>query len=152
MNQPAPLPANLAYVGFWIRVWASVVDSILLLVLIVPVGLYVFGANVLDPSEPSSDAAHFFLSWVIPALAVLVFWIQRQSTPGKLLFHARIVDAATGGEPRPLQLVVRYLGYYVSLLFVGLGFVWIAFDKRKQGLHDKIADTLVVRPTGPEYD
>lgn len=147
-----PLAAQLSYVGFWVRVWASLIDSVLLLIVIVPVGLYVFDTNVLDPSQPPSDAANFLLSWVIPALAVLVFWIQRQSTPGKLLFHARIVDAATGGEPRPLQLVVRYLGYYVSLLFLGLGFVWIAFDQRKQGLHDKIANTLVVRPTGPEFD
>ena len=149
---PVALPANLAYVGFWIRVWASLIDSILLLILIVPIGLYVFGTNVLDTSRPPSEAGNFFLSWVIPMLVVLVFWIRRQATPGKLLFHARIVDAATLGEPRPMQLVVRYLGYYVSMLFVFLGFAWVAFDQRKQGLHDKIANTLVVRPTGPEYD
>ena len=151
-SEPAPLPAHLAYVGFWTRVWASLIDSILLLVLIVPIGLYVFGTNVLNTSRPPSEVGNFFLSWVIPMLVVLVFWIRRQATPGKLLFHARIVDAATFGEPRPMQLVVRYLGYYVSMLFLFLGFAWVAFDRRKQGLHDKIANTLVVRPTGPEYD
>ena len=151
-TEPVPLPAHLAYVGFWIRVWASLIDSILLLILIVPIGLYVFGANVLDASQPPSGFGNFFLSWVIPMLVVVVFWIRRQATPGKLMFHARIVDAATFGEPRPTQLVVRYLGYYVSMLFLFLGFVWVAFDRRKQGLHDKIANTLVVRPAGPEYE
>lgn len=148
----APLPPHLAYVGFWVRVWASLIDSILLTILIVPIGLYVFGTNVMEPSVTQSGAGHFFLSWVIPMLVVVVFWLRRQATPGKLLFHARIVDAATFGAPRPMQLVVRYLGYYVSMLFVFLGFVWVAFDARKQGLHDKMANTLVVRPTGPEYD
>ena len=144
-----PLGPGESYAGFWIRVWASIVDSLLMLVILVPVGLYLFGINVLDTSEVPKDLANFILSWVIPAIAVLVFWIQRQATPGKLLVHARIVDATTGGEPRPWQLVARYLGYYVSMFFIGLGFLWIAFDPRKQGLHDKIANTLVIRSKDP---
>jgi uncharacterized RDD family membrane protein YckC len=43
--------------------------------------------------------------------------------------------------------IVRYLGYYVSAIPLLLGFVWVAFDERKQGLHDKLAGTFVVRDT-----
>ena len=60
------------------------------------------------------------------------------------------MDAKTGQPASPLQCIVRYLGYFVSALPLGLGFIWVAFDKRKQGWHDKIARTLVVgsaRPT-----
>lgn len=61
------------------------------------------------------------------------------------MIGAKIVDAATGGNPQPMQLVVRYIGYYVSALGLCLGFIWVAFDKRKQGWHDKMAGTVVVR-------
>jgi uncharacterized RDD family membrane protein YckC len=39
---------------------------------------------------------------------------------------------------------VRYLGYFVSALPLGLGFFWVAWDKRKQGFHDKLAKTVVI--------
>ena len=58
---------------------------------------------------------------------------------------AIIVDAKTFGRPSNRQLIGRYLGYYVSILPLGFGFLWIAFDKRKQAWHDKLAGTVVVR-------
>ena len=88
---------------------------------------------------------HFVINTLIPAMAVVLFWIRVQATPGKMLIHARIADAKTGANPRPGQLVLRYLGYFVSGVVLGLGFLWVAFDARKQGWHDKIAGTVVVR-------
>ena len=76
----------------------------------------------------------------------MLFWMYRQATPGKMVIRARIVDARNGGQPDTRQLVIRYLGYYVSTLPLLLGFVWVAFDPRKQGWHDKLAHTVVVRP------
>ena len=60
--------------------------------------------------------------------------------------------ADTGEPPTTGKLLIRYLGYYVSTLALFLGFLWIAFDPRKQGWHDKMANTVVVRSThrGPE--
>jgi uncharacterized RDD family membrane protein YckC len=55
------------------------------------------------------------------------------------------VDAKTGGKPSTGQFIGRYLCYYLSSLLLGLGFIWVAFDSRKQGWHDKLAGTLVVR-------
>ena len=81
----------------------------------------------------------------MPALAIVLFWIYRQATPGKMAIGARIVDAYTGGQPSTKQLVIRYLGYYVSSIPLFLGLIWVAFDPRKQGWHDKLAGTVVVR-------
>jgi uncharacterized RDD family membrane protein YckC len=44
---------------------------------------------------------------------------------------------------------LRYAGYFVALLPVGLGILWVAFDARKQGWHDKLAKTVVVRGRRP---
>ena len=62
-----------------------------------------------------------------------------------MAISARIVDARTGNRPSNGQLVGRYLAYYLSMLPLFAGFFWVAFDPRKQGWHDKLANTLVVR-------
>ena len=62
-----------------------------------------------------------------------------------MLLAAKIIDVRTGGCPSTTQFIVRYVMYFVSLLPLGLGFIWVAFDKRKQGWHDKLANTIVIR-------
>jgi uncharacterized RDD family membrane protein YckC len=62
-----------------------------------------------------------------------------------MAISARIVDAKTGGKPSSGQLIARYLGYFVATLPFLLGFFWVAFDPRKQGWHDKLAHSVVVR-------
>ena len=66
------------------------------------------------------------------------------SDPGEMAIKARIVDAKTGEKPTTKQWILRYIGYFVSAIPLGLGYFWIAFDKRKQGWHDKMAGTVVV--------
>lgn len=139
------LPDHLEYAGFWIRFAASIVDTVLLLVVMVALGYAFFDTNPLDAMEPVTTPGYGLFSTVLPAIVVLVFWARLQATPGKLLFRTQIVDAGSGAEPGTGQWLVRYLGYYLSALGLCLGFVWVAFDARKQGWHDKLAGTVVVR-------
>ena len=135
------------YAGFWIRVAASLIDTVLLVAIIYPPLYAIYGKDYFDPEVTGFIAgpADFLISWIFPAVAVVLFWISRQATPGKMAFSLRIVDANTGGKLSVRQSVVRYLGYYVSAIPLCLGLIWIAFDKRKQGWHDKLAHTLVIR-------
>ncbi len=84
------------------------------------------------------------VSWVFPLIAIVVFWTYKQATPGKMAISARIVDAKTGEKPTLQQYIVRYLGYFVATIPLGLGIFWVAWDKRKQGWHDKLANTVVI--------
>ena len=127
--------------------FASIVDSILLTILLVIVSLLLFGSV-----ESTPNLTHVLVEYVLPVGVVLLFWIRRQATPGKIMIHAKIVDANTGADPRPGQFVLRYLGYFVSGIFLGLGFLWVAFDRRKQGWHDKLATTVVIRERDPLLD
>ena len=136
------------YIGFWSRVGAAIIDTILMLIIVVPLLTWIYGRDYwLDPERVGFIAgpADFLLNWVLPAIAVILFWIYRQATPGKMAIKAKIVDAKTGGKPSTGQLIGRYLGYYVSILPLMLGIIWVGIDKRKQGFHDKLAGTLVVR-------
>lgn len=131
------------YAGFWVRVWASLVDTLVLALLLAPLGFVFFG----ESSHWSDDSLlALFLNHIVQAALVLLFWYKFQATPGKMLFKLRIADASTGGRTTLKQDVIRYLGYFLSTVFLFLGFIWVAFDKRKQGWHDKLANTVVLRP------
>lgn len=72
-------------------------------------------------------------------------WVVYTATPGKLLFRLSIFDEKTGQNLSPQQAIIRYLVSLVSFAVLLIGIIWIAFDKKKQGLHDKIAKTVVVK-------
>lgn len=152
----------IEYVGFWPRVGATVVDMVLSAVVLQPIGSAIYrrrdtldlAAAVGDPSIASQALLEALLphgpldllaNWLLPAAAVILFWMARQATPGKMLIKARIVDADTLAKPTTGQWLIRYLGYYVGIVSLGLGFAWVGWDPRKQGWHDKMANTLVVR-------
>ena len=142
------------YVGFWNRTAAALIDSVLLLLVTLPIQQVLSGGELAMSGLQPTGIRDLLVSYVLPAAAVLVFWKYRSATPGKMFMAAEIVDAATGGKPASRQLLIRYLGYYVSTLPLLLGLVWVAFDPRKQGWHDKLAGTVVVstaphRRTGP---
>jgi uncharacterized RDD family membrane protein YckC len=132
------------YVGFWMRVFATIIDTLILIAVIGLIAVAVYGTQYLRLYYDGKTALFDFLvQGVLPALAVIVFWRYRGATPGKMLISARIVDANTFGTPSTGKLVGRYFAYIVSCIFM-LGFIWIAFDKRKQGWHDKLAGTVVI--------
>lgn len=132
------------FVGFWWRVWAATIDAVLFsIVFITPLYLW-FGKTVFGVGS-ELDPGSFFtvLSYVIPAVLVIVFWVKKSATPGKMFIGAQIVDATSGQNPAVRQWIVRYLAFYVSLLPLGLGLWWIGWDARKQSWHDKLANTVV---------
>ena len=132
---------GVEYVGFWPRVGAALIDTLAVMFLIVPLMVWYFGIGW----AYAEGATAFVINWILPAIAVLLFWHYRSATPGKMVVSAVIVDARTLGKPSMGQLIGRYLGYYVSSIPLGAGLVWVAFDPRKQGWHDKMANTVVIR-------
>lgn len=145
---------DIEYAGFWIRALANLIDSVLLMLITVPLVMAIYGTDVFfrEDSGLVAGPADFLISYVGPAIVCILFWMYRQATPGKMAVGARIVDAETGGTPTTGQFIGRYLAYFVSIIPLGLGMFWIAFDRRKQGWHDRLAGTVVVRAVrrGPE--
>jgi uncharacterized RDD family membrane protein YckC len=149
--------SELEYVGFWARVGAALIDTLLAALVLLPLLHFIYGGSERLSAEVLRDPVSYLLNggrvfgWsdlfdlLLSAAAIVVFWIARQATPGKMLIGARIVDAATGDKPTTAQLIGRYFAYYVSIIPFGLGLLWVAFDPRKQGWHDKLAGTVVVR-------
>ncbi len=136
---------DLEYAGFWIRVGASLIDTILLMTLIVPLMSLVYGDDFWTGQAVFFGFWDLILNYLLPAVAVILFWNYRSATPGKMALSLKIVDANTGESVPTGRLIGRYLGYYVSIIPFCLGLIWVGIDKRKQGWHDKLAGTVVVR-------
>ena len=137
---------DLQYVGFWKRAVAGIVDTFLIILVTLPILIWAYGIDYFNDEHMEKGSLDFIINYVFPTIAVILLWKYYQATPGKMIFKATIVDAKTGGKPSLRQLIIRYLGYIISTTPLCLGFFWIAFDKKKQSFHDKLANTVVIQP------
>ncbi|MBH9577004.1 RDD family protein [Inhella proteolytica] len=140
--------APIAYAGFWRRLGAALVDTLLILLITQPLVVASYGWDYYDFDHEVFIAGpmDFLVCWLAPAVATVLFWQRLRATPGKLWLRCQVVDARTGQALSTRQACIRYLGYFLSTLALGLGFLWIAWDARKQGWHDKLAGSVVIRP------
>lgn len=137
--------SDFEYAGFWIRVGAAVIDTLLLMAITFPLLISIYGWEYFDSESLISGPADFVISWALPAVGAIWFWTQKQATPGKMALSLRVVDADSGAALSVGQSIGRYLAYFVSVIPLGLGLIWVGFDRRKQGWHDKLAHSVVVR-------
>jgi uncharacterized RDD family membrane protein YckC len=165
LAQPAGYPApqgygyapQATYGGFWIRFVAIFLDgliiSIPLIILAVIVGVATGVAvgvsgnlnnQTASPAISGATVLIDLIAFVITVGYFVYFWGQGQ-TLGMRLFRLRVVDATTGAPIGYGRAALRYLGYIVSVLVCYIGLIWAAFDSRKQGWHDKIANTVVLQ-------
>jgi uncharacterized RDD family membrane protein YckC len=174
--QPAGPAPGFAYAGFWIRLAAYLIDLIPLLIISVVLfapAFAVFFDTVRDMPFPERGTmsaqeyralqeqvmrqmneamAPFYpaygLSQLLSIAYYVGFWTWRGQTPGMMLLGLRVARESDGTPPGLARAILRYVGYLVSGFVLFIGFIWIAFDSRKQGWHDKIAGTVVVRRSG----
>ena len=165
--------ATREYAGFWRRFGAYIIDSIILGAISYGVN-YVIGRVYGDSISPSlvndlamagqdpQAALNVMMGPMMELLLItslasfLVFWFYfagfessgLQATPGKGLVGIIVTDM--DGERVGFGTATgRCLGKYISSLILGIGYLMVAWTAQKQGLHDKIAGTLVMRK--PRY-
>jgi uncharacterized RDD family membrane protein YckC len=73
------------------------------------------------------------------------FWSHGGRTPGYRILDMQIVREADGGPVSFGTALLRLVGYAVSAIVFYIGFIWIIFDPQRQGWHDKIAKTVVIK-------
>ena len=128
----APSRVDVEYMGFWIRLLAAVIDTVILVVITLVLGAI-------------SGGLSFAIQWLINILYHVLFTGLKGQTPGKMLVGIQVLtrDGAVPGIGRVLLREV--VGKVVSTFVLLIGYLWIAFDPHKQGWHDKIASTYVIR-------
>jgi uncharacterized RDD family membrane protein YckC len=174
-ERPGPAP-GFAYAGFWIRLVAFLLDLVPLLIVslivVLPAINEMFAAFRDIPLPPrgtpidspeyqawqlalqqrmSATMTQFYPAWGALQLLQIAyyvgFWTWRGQTPAMMLLGLRVARESDGAPPGLARSILRFIGYIISEIPLFLGFIWVAFDSRKQGWHDKIAGTVVVRRT-----
>ena len=157
-NKPATEVRDVAFIsqtfaGFWFRTLAAIVDSLLCqiaaVLLVVPLG-FALGASMAGKSTPSEieTAAQtmgfvvgFLINWLWFTLAESSNW---QASIGKKMVGLKVTDE-NGDRISFGKANARYWSKILSALIFFVGFLMVAFTGKKQGLHDKIAGTIVVK-------
>lgn len=131
------------YAGFWIRLLAMIIDSIILGV----IGYFLFGSEVTQvdmTNGPNVNISYNGWNSLVPLLYTFIFWVWISATPGKYICGIKIIEA-DGKKLSWQKAILRLVGYLVSSLGLLLGFLWIGFNQKKRGWHDMIAGTYVVK-------
>mgnify|MGYP000057734147 CR=1 FL=1 len=136
---------EVVYAGFWVRVIASIIDTVILLLVSSPLLLLIYGKNYWVSDSFSKGFWDYIISYAFPAIAIILFWHYKSATPGKMLLGLKIVSLGTTQQLSVGQSIGRYLAYFPSMFVFMIGIIWVAFDRRKQGWHDKLANTVVIK-------
>jgi len=157
--QTGPAP-GIGYAGFWIRFFALLIDEIILFVPLVIVFIATEGSsfthytNCVQSGELTTVCSSAYLgsvglfelvAFAASAVYSILLWSLFGGTLGQRMLGLHVVDAATGQNIGLGRSIGRYVGFVISGVALDIGFIWAAFDARKQGWHDKIASTFVVR-------
>lgn len=135
MNNNKSESDQIYYAGFWTRLWAFIIDVIIINIISFVIGLLAFFL-----------IGKIFLI-LIPIVYTIWFWKIHGQTPGKMLLGIKILRL--DGSPLGVGgAISRYIGYIISTIIAYIGFIVIAFHPKKQGLHDLIAQTIVVEDHG----
>jgi uncharacterized RDD family membrane protein YckC len=128
------------YAGFWRRFAGYLIDSILVSI----VGGILFA--ILAGVGGDGGAVIGYLIWIVGAF-VYSAWMESsayQATVGKIALGIQVTDL-NGNRVSFGRALGRNLAKILSGLILYIGFIMAAFTERKQGLHDMIAGTLVVK-------
>jgi len=155
--QSGNVDGNVEYAGFGIRLLAWLIDSLVLLFLsfiIVLFSSFFIGFIIIYvsvvPQHSSivkllSSFIGVFIGFSVNLSYFILYWSSKfQGTPGKILLGLKIVDA-NGNKISYSTALIRYISTIISSLLLGIGYLLIIFDGRKQALHDKFASTYVIK-------
>jgi uncharacterized RDD family membrane protein YckC len=147
-----------SYAGFWIRVLAYLIDTLLLSIVFCPLG---FGLGLVGVAAEvdENSPAWMGINLLINGVSLLVGWLyfgltessSWQATVGKKLLKLKVTDMY-GQRISFGRATGRYFGQILSGMICFIGYIMVAFTEKKQGLHDMLAGTLVVWDVPPLYE
>ncbi|PWR00367.1 RDD family protein [Leucothrix pacifica] len=136
------------YAGFWLRIFSFAVDYVLIQIVFVCLSLLITPETVKLGEPWELTLLNIGLQLIAASMVIMPFWLFMAASPGKRLFGLSIIDLETGEAPSKSQYLIRFFSSIVSVAALMLGVIWIAFDIKKQGWHDKLAKTSVIS-SGP---
>jgi uncharacterized RDD family membrane protein YckC len=142
------------YAGFWVRTGAYLIDAVVLwigqMVIFTVLGVSMFAADPMDPEAAGMFASTGgILAYLVSLVGSILYFVlmessAKQATLGKMSLGLIVTDDA-GNRISAARATGRYFAKILSSLILLIGFIMVAFTERKQGLHDMLAGTLVLK-------
>jgi uncharacterized RDD family membrane protein YckC len=156
MEQSGVMP--LRYGGFWRRVAAALIDAVivngamLLLSLVLPIYENAGPGGFSVPDSAMGVGAELEYTSLGTVIVIVGAWLyaaflesgRKQATLGKMALSMQVTDI-DGDRINFTQATGRFFAKFLSGFLLAIGFLMVAFTPRKQGLHDILAKTLVIR-------
>ncbi len=142
------------FAGFWKRVGAYLIDSLILgfAMLIVSMVLVAVVMLVLKQDKEALAGVSLILYALLLLAHIAYFSLfecsSKQATPGKMALGI-VVTNMRGGRIGLGRAVGRNCAQFISGLFCGLGYIICGFTDKRQAAHDLIASTMVVKKDAP---
>ena len=145
--------ADLPKAGFWIRAAAAFVDSLIAGALQgIIIFLFAGLLGLLLRGYDGDSVVMIALAWLLGGSVSVVYYVYFTAfggqTPGKMALRIKVVRTDSSSLTLGRAFYREVIGKFVSGIILGIGYLMIAFDQKKQGLHDRMADTYVVRLDG----
>ncbi len=140
--------ADLPKAGFWIRFVAYLIDAVILGAVQFTIGLAlgVAGGALTDNGGEMAMAMISGLCGMVIGIAYAVFFTgYNGQTPGKMALRIQVVRNDSTPMSYGRAFLREVVGKFVSGIILGIGYIMVGFDRQKQGLHDKIAGTYVIK-------
>jgi uncharacterized RDD family membrane protein YckC len=152
---PAVVPPTVdpqAQAGFWRRLAAFAIDAMLMTVGVALVFVVVsifYGIALLSSPGPDQSVGVTLAMMVIVLVLLWLYWAGLESSPWQGTIGKRALDLVVtdlyGRRISFGRATGRYFAKLLSNLTLGVGYILAGVGTRKQGLHDMVAGTLVVR-------
>jgi len=150
LSEGISTPGAFHYAGFWIRVVAAFIDalivgfaSVAVQAILLP-GLRSNAALVGSATAIAAVGLAYLAGVAIAATYEALFVNKLGATPGKMVVGLRVVRP-DGGPISLGRAFGRYFAKILSSLILLIGYIMVAFDREKRGLHDILVDTRVIR-------
>lgn len=135
------------YGGFWIRVGAKIIDTIIISIVqyavLIPMGMLM--SNVEDPSMVMAYSLLINLISIGFNAAYLTFFHGKYAaTPGKMACGLKVI-VEDGSKVSYLRAFGRVFAEWLSGMILAIGYIMAGFDSEKRTLHDRICSTRVIK-------
>ena len=144
------LPADLPKAGFWVRVLACGLDSLILGAVQFVIGLVLsLAGGAAGDFEGGGSFVLFMITWLCSVVISITYYVfftgYNGQTPGKMALRIQVVRSDGSPMSYGRAFLREIPAKFLSALILGIGYLMVAFDRQKQGLHDRIAGTYVIK-------
>ena len=135
--------------GFWMRLVATIIDAFIVFVLQFLLGSLLALAGIAAAGQQSSAGSIAVLvqlfGFALSVAYYVIFTGYCGQTPGKMALRIKVIRRDGSSLSYGRAAFREIPAKFISGIIFGIGYLMVAFDEQKQGLHDRMADTYVIK-------